>query len=240
MVELTLLGSAELRGIEGDADVILTQSKVLATLVFLVLATPRGFHRRDRLVGLLWPELDQEHARTALRKAVHVLRRTLGEGVLTTRGDEDVAITPGAISCDAMEFGEAVEARRYAGALDLYRRGDLLPGFFIPQAGGFEDWLDRERTALRDAASAAAWGLAALHAGDAQLTAAGRYARMAVELAPADERILRRVMQLLNAGGDRAGALHVYADFAYRLEREHGAMPSGETQRLVEVIRKAD
>lgn len=240
MVELQLLGSAELRGVEGDAGHVLTQSKVLATLVFLVLATPRGFHRRDRLVGLLWPELDQEHARTALRKSLHVLRRTLGDGLLVTRGDEEIAVTHSAISCDVVSFTESVERRAYARALDLYRRGELLPGFFIPQAGEFEDWLGRERVALRDAASAAAWGLAALHTVEAEHTVAGRYARMAAELAPTDERILRRVMQLLHAAGDRAGALHVYADFAYRLEREHGAAPSGETQRLAEALRGSD
>src|SRR2546428_7450745 len=37
-----------------------------------------------------WPELDQEHARAALRQALHGLRQGLGADVLTSRGDEEV------------------------------------------------------------------------------------------------------------------------------------------------------
>lgn len=237
MIELRVLGAADLRGAADDGAPILTQSKVLATLVFLALAPPLGFHRRDRIVGLLWPELDQDHARAALRKVVLALRRTLGEETIVARGDEELAIAPDAIWCDALEFATSVEARRYARALDLYRGGDLLPGFFIPNAGAFEDWMERERSALRDRAAAAAWGLAAIHADAADLTVAGRYARQAAELAPTDERMLRRVMLLLHRVGDRAGALHAHADFARRLQRDLGALPSSETQLLLEQLR---
>lgn len=238
MIELRVLGAADLRGAVDDGSPVLTQSKVLATLAFLALASPHGFHRRDRIVGLLWPELDQDHARAALRKVVLALRRSLGEGTIVARGDEELAIAPDTLWCDALAFSAAVEARRYAQALDLYRRGDLLPGFFLPNAGAFEDWMERERTALRDQAAAAAWGLAALRAEAADLTVAGRYARQAAELAPTDERVLRRVMLLLDRVGDRAGALHVYSAFARRLQRDLDALPSAETQRLFEKLRR--
>ncbi|MEO6446395.1 MAG: BTAD domain-containing putative transcriptional regulator [Gemmatimonadaceae bacterium] len=237
MIELRVLGGVELRGARGDGATILTQSKLLAALVFLALATPRGFHRRDRMVGLLWPELDQAHARTALRKAVHGLRRALGDASILVRGDEELALAPDAVRCDAVEFTEAVSAKHYAHALDLYRRGDLLPGFFVSEAGEFEDWLERERTAMRDLASAAAWGLATVMADGADLTVAGRYARMAAELAPADERMLRRVMVLLHRIGDRAGALHAFAEFARRMQREFGVAPSDESLRLLAEVR---
>ena len=237
MIELFVLGSTELRGTRGDASVILTQFKVLATLVFLTLATPRGLHRRDRIVGLLWPELDQDHARTALRKAVHVLRRELGEEAIEVRGDEEIAIASGALWSDAVEFTELMSGKRHARALDLYRRGDLLPGFFLPQAGAFEDWLERERASMRDSASAAAWGLAAMHANDQKITVSAHFARLAAALAPSDERMLRRVMQLLHNAGDRAGALHIYANFARQLERDFDVAPSAETQRLVAEVR---
>src|SRR3989475_9375393 len=42
-------------------------------------------HRRDSLVALFWPELDQEHARTALRQALRVLRAALGAGAVVDR-----------------------------------------------------------------------------------------------------------------------------------------------------------
>lgn len=238
VITLHLLGSTELSGVgSAESTAILTQSKYLATLAYLVLGRPAGYHRRDRLVGLLWPELDQQHARAALRKSVHVLRRSLGEEVVLSRGDEELTLAAGAVWCDAVAFGEAFEAGQYARSLDLYRRGDLLPGFFLPHAGDFEDWLARERSDLRDKAAAAAWGLAALHEANAAYTVSARYARQAAELAPSDERMLRRVLLHLDRLGDRAGAMSVYRDFARRLERDTGAAPSEETRALLERLR---
>jgi len=92
-------------------------------------------HRRDSLVALFWPELDQEHARAALRQALHGLRHALGDGVLVTRGDEDIGLDAERIRCDVVEFERAAVAGQLADALDLYR-GDLLEGFFIRGAPG--------------------------------------------------------------------------------------------------------
>ena len=89
MIELRLLGSPDLTGVDSPAAAaLLGQPKRLAVLIYLALAAPRGWQRRDRLVGMLWPELDQERARTALRKTVLVLRRALGDQAIVSRGDE--------------------------------------------------------------------------------------------------------------------------------------------------------
>ena len=238
MVELRLLGSPDLTGIDSPAAAaLLGQPKRLAVLIYLALATPRGWQRRDRIVGLLWPELDQERARTALRKTVLVLRRALGESAIVSRGDEEIAVAPGALWCDAVEAETAFEAGQYARVVELYRRGDLLPSFFVPGAAGWEDWLERERTALRDRAAAAAWSLAAFYADDGQHTVAARFAKHAAGLAPSDERMLRRVLTLLEQVGDRAGAVHVYDDFVRRLRRDFEVEPSPDTRALLDRIR---
>jgi hypothetical protein len=65
MTELRLLGSADLRDRDGRGALsVLAQPKRLALLAWLTRAT--GFHRRDTIIGLFWPELDVEHARAAL------------------------------------------------------------------------------------------------------------------------------------------------------------------------------
>ena len=63
---LRVFGGVELLGTSSEplAD-LLTQTKPLALLAYLVIAEPRGHHRRDRLLGLFWPELDEPHARAA-------------------------------------------------------------------------------------------------------------------------------------------------------------------------------
>ena len=74
--ELSLLGPTELRRADGsDASALLAQPRILALLSYLAAAGPKGaYHRRDRIVGLFWPESGQEQARANLRKLVHVLR----------------------------------------------------------------------------------------------------------------------------------------------------------------------
>ena len=89
-IQLFLFGGVELRGVDKRrAAKVLAQSKLAALLAVLALAPDGRMLRRDKLVGLLWPELDQPHARTALRKAIHAVRALLGAAALTTRGDEE-------------------------------------------------------------------------------------------------------------------------------------------------------
>jgi serine/threonine-protein kinase len=79
MIEFRLLGTLHLTDAAGrEVKSLLTRPRRLALLAYLAAATPRGLHRRDTLLALFWPELDQEHARAALRQALHVLRGRRG------------------------------------------------------------------------------------------------------------------------------------------------------------------
>jgi DNA-binding SARP family transcriptional activator/tetratricopeptide (TPR) repeat protein/TolB-like protein len=238
MIRLSILGSLELRGADGhEIGSVLAQPKRLALLVYLAVATPRGFHRRDRLLGLFWPESDEEHARAALRQAVRYLRRSLGAGVVVNRGEEELGLAEGALACDAVEFVSALAARDAAAALRLYR-GDLLESFFVAGAPDFERWLEEERAALKRQAIAAAWAEsdAGAEAGDA--AAAIELARRALALDPTDERGVCRLAALLDRSGDRSGALRALEAFAERLSAEYGLEPSPETATLIAAIRE--
>jgi DNA-binding SARP family transcriptional activator len=234
---LLLLGGVELRGVSADdAGQLLAQSKTVAFLSCLALSPPGRHQRRDRLVALLWPELDQAHARAALRKAVHAARQALGAEALLSRGDEDLVLAPGALWCDAAEFIALTDMGRTADALELYR-GELLPGFHLSECGEFDRWLEEQRTGLRHRAAAAAWGLAKDLEIDSQYTEAGVWARRAAGYVWTDERKLRHALQMLDRVGDRAGALRLYEDFVYRLRTELDAQPSPETASLVATLR---
>jgi serine/threonine-protein kinase len=185
-------------------------------------------------MGVFWPEQDQEHARNALRQALHFLRSELGSAVIESRGDDEVRIGERALSCDVLAFREAVGAGRLEDALELYD-GDLLPGFFLADSPEFERWLERERAALRETAVSAAWKLAE-NAGPEDPTAV-HWARRAAALTPDDEPALQRLLRILLDRGDRAGALRAYESFRRRLKAEFGLSPSPETIRLVRQIR---
>ncbi|HXT15669.1 MAG TPA: BTAD domain-containing putative transcriptional regulator [Gemmatimonadaceae bacterium] len=236
MIRLHVLGALRIEG-DGATDPaeLLAQPKAVALLAYLALARPHGFHQRDRIVGLFWPEFDQEHARAALRKLLHRLRQTIGDDLIDARGTESISVRQTSFWCDALAFERAIEADRLREALD-YFRGDLMPGFFIPGAGEFDHWLDEERAYYRERAVNVAWELVERYAADSQLTNASQLARVVARLAPTDERMLRRVMTMVWRLGDRAGAMDVYTRFAERLWRDLETRPSPETTRLVEQI----
>src|SRR6267142_1679121 len=237
VVEFRILGGLNLLGADGrELTSVLAQPKRVALLAYLAAATPRRLHRRDSLVALFWPELDQEHARAALRQALHGLRHALGDGVFMTRGDEDIGLYQEQIRCDVGEFEGAAEAGRLADALDLYR-GDLLDGFFIRGAPEFEQWLEDERARLKAVALRSATQLAERSEGQGGLAEAAQWSRRALRIAPLDEPALRRLMKTLDRLGDRAGALDAYEAFAKRLTAELEAEPAPETRSLADAVR---
>jgi len=106
-----------------EVQAVLRRPKLLALLGYLAAARPAGFHRRDTLVALLWPEDDNAHARNSLRQAVHALRAALGREAVTARGEEELGLGEQALSCDVCEFAAALEAGAAERALELYRGG---------------------------------------------------------------------------------------------------------------------
>src|SRR6058998_349669 len=238
VVEFRILGALNLVGPGGrELTPVLAQPKRVALLAYLAAATPRRLHRRDSLVALFWPELDQEHARAALRQALHGLRHALGDGVLVTRADEDIGLDAEQIRCDVLEFERAAESGHLADALDLYR-GDLLEGFFIRGAPQFEQWLEDERARLKAVALRSATRLADRSEAQGGLTEAAQWSRRALRIAPLDEPALRHLMKTLDGLGDRAGALEAYEAFAKRLTAELETDPAPETRALAGAVRE--
>jgi DNA-binding SARP family transcriptional activator/tRNA A-37 threonylcarbamoyl transferase component Bud32 len=238
MIEFRALGSAQLVGPEGtDPQAVLARPKLLGLLAFLSTGASRGFHRRDSLIGCFWPELSQDRARSAVRQSLYRLRQFLGDAVVVTRGDDEVALSEEEFWSDVAAFEDALARGDRAVALELYR-GDLLEGLYVPDAPEFEHWLDERRKDLRQQASTAAWELANQEAAQRHTVEAGRWSRYARGLAPLDERLLRRVIKLLDGLGDRAGAVREYETFARRLAIELELEPSPETKAVIEGVRE--
>jgi eukaryotic-like serine/threonine-protein kinase len=238
MLQLQALGPLELRSSDGSAILsLLSQPKTIALLVILVLEQPRGFQRRDHLCTLFWPESDAEHARGSLSQALHRIRRSAGDGVLETRGTEEVRVLPGSVACDVIAFEEAVERGGHGEAMTLYR-GPLLPAFHVHEAEGFERWLDVERDRVRALASRAARGLALDHAGRGELVEAKAMATRSLELDPSNENAARELLTALATAGDRVGAVRVYQTWAEWLRLELDASPSSELESLAMELRR--
>src|SRR6266545_543526 len=140
-LELRFLGAVSLRAGRTVPRDLGLQPKRLALLCYLALARPAGLVRRDALLAILWPELDEPRARNALSQALHRLRRELGPSVVLTRGHHEVGIALGRLWCDVTAFHDAVQRGDLQAAVALYR-GELLPAFHVGGAPDFEYWLD--------------------------------------------------------------------------------------------------
>ncbi|MFN8582869.1 MAG: BTAD domain-containing putative transcriptional regulator [Gemmatimonadaceae bacterium] len=230
-----LFGPPDIRKPDGvAAATILSSPKSVALLARLAVASP-GMARRDQLVGLLWPELDETRARNALSKALHQARRVFGEDAFAVRGNEEIGLAPGQWWCDLCEFEDSLARNDVNGAVSLSDRGALLDGVHLIDAPAFEPWLDAVRERVRSRLLKALLGRADEVEQTAASDALGYLAR-AGDLAPDDEAILRRRMQLLDRLGDRGGALRLFEQFSARLRREMDVDPSPETSALMEAI----
>jgi DNA-binding SARP family transcriptional activator/TolB-like protein len=232
------LGTLSLSDDEESPEALnaLTQPKRTALLLYLALARPGEWQRRDLLLGLLWPDLDEARARNALSQALHHLRRSLGAESLPGQGAELVRLEEGRVRCDAADFLALIEQRRSDEALALYQ-GELAPGFHLTDAPEFERWLDGERERLRTLAFEAARTSATEAESRGDLRAAGEALRRALQLRMEDEETLRRLLVMLDRAGDRASAIRAYEESARWLREELEVDPSPETVALVGAIR---
>jgi len=232
---LRTLGGLDLRGPDGrELRPILVQPKRFALLTYLAVAEPRGFHRRDSLLALLWPDQDAEHAHASLRQALYGLRQTLGHDALLTRGEE-VAIADGGFGCDVWEFEEAVEGGAAVEAVTLYQ-GEFLAGFFLSGAEEFEQWVDMERGRLARTYADVLERLAEQTAAVDPLQGA-RYWRLLSEHDPYSPRVALQLMHALEAAGDAPGAIRHAEQHATLLREELDSDPDPEVGAFTDRLR---
>ncbi len=235
-LRLTLIGSPSLVDQDGkDVRAVLAQPKRLALLAYLVAAQPAGFHQRDALLALFWPDFSQEAARAALNRAVYYLRQALGAEVIQSRGDA-LAIDRSLLRADVFEIDEALARGDAIAALTLCR-GELLAGFHVDDAAEFERWLDTERQRLtgKVARSAIDAATGAERGGD--LERAVSLGREACRLLPYSEPLMVDLLRRLEAQGNRSEALLVYETFAKRLKVDLDATTGPELRAVAERLR---
>lgn len=237
MVEIRFLGGLAVHELEPtEFQKLLNRPRLVALLAYL--AVRPGFRRRDTLIGLLWPESGQALARARLRKSLFRLRQALGNEAVLNRGAEEVALATSVLRSDVGRFEQALAEGSAEQALTLYA-GDLLPGFFLPDAPAWESWLEDERHRLRELALTAALRLVRECEANDRPEDALRWAREACRVSPEDEPAAATLIRLLAQRGDRVGAIRHFDRFARRLEKELDVEPSEELCGLAGTLRQA-
>jgi DNA-binding SARP family transcriptional activator len=222
--------------------------KGLALAAYLALAEQR--QTRETLASLFWPELDHEHARSALRSTLH----SLTSSVPLTWVDSDamtVAIQREMVDVDVNAFLDLLHQRVAHGhqrdfvcvaCVDLYRQAielyqaDFMAGFNPSYSEEFDDWQRSQRQWLR-------WEFADIHRqlseyfgwqGHFQLGI--KHANQWLSLDPLHEHAHRQLMRLHYANGERSEALRQFESCAKILADELAALPDIETRQLYDAI----
>jgi TolB-like protein/DNA-binding SARP family transcriptional activator len=212
-----------------------TQRHRLALLALLALS-PGGRMSRDKLIAFLWPERDADAGRNHLKVTTYVLREGLGEDVVLSEGDE-LRLNGDVVHTDAGEFMAAIARQDFEAATSLYR-GPLLDGFHLREAPDLEHWFDRERERLANSYRTALEALAesAERAND-YAQAIDLWKRRAAH-DPFDSRVALRLMQVLDASGNRAGALHHAAMHERMVQNEFGVGVTADIAAFVTRLRE--
>ena len=180
------------------------QRRQLAVLAALAAAGTSGVSR-DKLIGLMWPDRENNRARSLLDQALYAARRVCGQSVFTTSSTA-LAINPEVLSSDVAEFTSALDRRDWAAAAAAYS-GPFLDGLLLADAAEFERWMSVERSRFAREYQRCVEALAIAEEGRGQLHEAVRWWRRAVEAEPLRGRAARGLIEALARDGDRAGAL---------------------------------
>jgi DNA-binding SARP family transcriptional activator/tetratricopeptide (TPR) repeat protein len=201
-MRLRTFGAVLLEGPDGPMSGVAVQRRRLALLALLAGS---GGISRDRVVGLLWPESDEERARHALAQLIHTLRRTLGEDGVEG-GAAVLRLNSERVASDVEDFAAAIQRGDHERAATLYR-APFLDGFYLDGCPEFERWVEERRAELAGAAEGALQALTVDASRRGDHAQAVNWCRRLAVLRPLDSRVALLLMQAMAAAGDPAGAI---------------------------------
>ena len=212
---------------------------------YLTLNRNRGCPR-DELIDVLWPEGPPAAADSALSALLSKLRRALGDGVLTGRGElrlhlDEVRVDIEASGAAILEAEAAMEAGDHALAAERARNAlstDLQT--FLPDADG--GWAAEQRRELETIRLRALETLAeaGLRQGGRELGAAEQAARAAIAAAPFRESAHRLLMEVHEAAGNPAEALRAFEELRSLLREELGTTPGPAAMSVFERVLRGE
>ena len=164
-LKLLLLGTPSLQ-VNGQ-PVVIPRRKAWALLIYL--AVTKEIHRRDTLATLLWPDYDQEEARTALTRHLSELRKISDQPFLHSSRETIALADPLWVDVDLFQQGvtgckesDPNSLERLTAAIALYR-DDFLRGFTLPDSPDFDEWQFFQTDGLRQQLAVALERVSILH-----------------------------------------------------------------------------
>jgi len=226
-VFVRLLGAPSVR-IE---DVLYEPAPSRGSALAFHLAYRGSWLDRGEACALLWPESDEASARASLRQVLHGLRAQPWVVGLETERSRLRWQVPSDVRADARAGAPADGDLPWAD--EAGRPLVLLDGFRLPDAPGFEAWLDTERTAVDERRRARLLQRAQDELDGARPVTALDLLDTALRIDPLDEPVVRLALQACRSNGRAQEAWARYQAFRGRLAAELGLEPAPETRTLV-------
>jgi DNA-binding SARP family transcriptional activator len=231
-IQLQMLGLPRL-SIDGRIVPIAWQRRTLALLSYLF--TSPGAQPRDGVAFALWPDDDEETARSQLRRNLNALRGQLPRDAADWIAVEGASLEfrRSAVDTDVTAFETAIDRDG-----DLAAAVQLYGGDFAASADEPHVLVERER--LRARFHAALTELTGIEFSARRFERALAYGRRILTDEPFREDIVRRMISIHYAMGDRPGALSEFDRFARSLRVEMGIDPMPETAALRDLVLRGE
>jgi WD40 repeat protein/ABC-type branched-subunit amino acid transport system substrate-binding protein/DNA-binding SARP family transcriptional activator len=235
MLELRLLGQFEVR--RDGAAVLLASRPAQSLLAYLALNAGTAY-RREKLAGLLWPEADENNARSNLRHALWRIRKAIepdppaapylltDELAASFNAGADYWLDTAILTREGQSLQDQLSA------VAVYR-GELLPGFY-------DDWVTLERERLEAVFQHRMQRLVDGLLDERRWPDVLEWAERWVVLGHAPEPAYRALMLAHAELGDRSRMAVAYQRCREALFNELGVEPSIQTRQLYERLRQDD
>lgn len=247
-LNLSFLGQPQIR--IDEKSIKLETNRALALLAYL--AVEQKAIRRDALVLLLWPDLDQSQGRTLLRQTLYSLKKSLSEDWFASDRESIAIQDDGNLYIDVHHFHKLLSSCKTHGhsdadkcaecqaplteAVSLYR-DDFLSGFVLKDSVNFDDWEVMQAESLGREYETALQSLIRCLSDQEDYSQAIAHARDLLALDRLNENSHRILMQLFAWAGDRTAALKQYQECVRVLKDELDTEPLEETTKFYEDIK---
>jgi LuxR family maltose regulon positive regulatory protein len=227
----------------------LEMRKTFALLAYLSLSSQS--RSRETLATMFWPEFDQQHSLTNLRRNLFSLAKSLPPGLLEADRERIGLRREDWLQMDVEEFREHLSTVKKHShppdhvcpdclshlekAVATYK-GEFLEGFNLKDCPEFDEWQFFQRESLRSEYASALEKLAVYYQSHYEWEKAIQYARSWLALDRLNEPAQRMLIGLYNQSGQRRLAIRQYETLIDLLQNEMGQAPEEETLSLYQSI----
>lgn len=241
MLQLWLLGQFEAH-VDGKRTGI--PSRAAQSLLAYLILTAGTPHRREKLAGLLWPEMSDDNARNNLRHELWRVRKAITappSGAPESGGSEyilaedlTIAFNPDAdYWLDVAQIEKAgADPQSLISGLSLYR-GELLPGFY-------DDWVGLERERVQAVFEGKMQQLLEALVAEQHWPMVLEWGERWIALGQTPEPAYRALMVAHSRLGDATKVALDYERCVLALRDDLNIAPSKETQALFEELKRGE